>query len=63
MSWLAWWCTVVVLATACSRADEIASVDLVVDGVETIVGADGTVTLLANARGCLLYTSPSPRDS
>ena len=51
MSWLAWWCTVVVLATACSRADEIASVDLVVDGVETIVGADGTVTLLANARG------------
>ena len=24
--------------------------------------ADGGISLIANVRGCLLYTSPSPRD-
>src|SRR5450759_4852954 len=30
--------------------------------VEVVLNADGSVTVRDDGRGCLLYTSPSPRD-
>ena len=37
---------------------------LLESGIETIVGRhEGGVAMMAEAYGCLLYTSPSPRDA
>ena len=32
------------------------------DAVEIVLQKDGSVTIVDHGRGCLLYTSPSPRD-
>ena len=46
-----------------ARAKILSGVNVLADAVKVTLGPKGRNVVLDKAFGCLLYTSPSPRDS